>query len=390
MLTGRGWGLLALAAVSTVVAGLVGVMELYGVAAGCVALVVAAAAWVHGRDWRLVVERAAHPGRVAAGEPAEVRVAAANPGPRSSPAVELVDPVDGGAGAARLAVGPLGPGGWERGAYRLAPMARGVHRAGPLEVLLTDPLGVARMRRVGAPVATITVLPRLERLVSLPPTGGDDPGGGVGGAALLQGGDEFFGLREYRVGDDLRRVHWAATARTGELVIRQEERRRRGQLAVLVDLRPGWAADALETALSAAASVLALAHRAGLDARLLDTAGLDTGPVPPGDDATLLDPLSLATPAPGAPPAAAVRAARLAPGADALVAILPAGAAADLAALAATGPWGRALTPVLVGTSGAGGPVRLGTGGPVRLVAGAPVAPAWEAAVGGLGGGRRG
>jgi uncharacterized protein (DUF58 family) len=43
--------------------------------------------------------------------------------------------------------------------------------------------------------------------------------------------------REYRHGDDLRKVHWRATARTGELMVRLEERPWRAQASLLIDTR---------------------------------------------------------------------------------------------------------------------------------------------------------
>ena len=54
-------------------------------------------------------------------------------------------------------------------------------------------------------------------------------------------GDEFVTLRDYEVGDDLRRVHWRSTARTGELMIRQDEARWRSRAAVVLDVHPGGA-----------------------------------------------------------------------------------------------------------------------------------------------------
>ena len=69
-------------------------------------------------------------------------------------------------------------------------------------------------------------------------------------------GDEFVTLREYEVGDDLRRVHWRSTARTGELMIRQDEARWRSRAAVVLDVNPGaHDAASFEVAVEAAASV---------------------------------------------------------------------------------------------------------------------------------------
>ncbi len=50
--------------------------------------------------------------------------------------------------------------------------------------------------------------------------------------------DEFYGVREYREGDNLRWVHWRRSARTGELVVREMMPLRPTQLIVLVDPWP--------------------------------------------------------------------------------------------------------------------------------------------------------
>lgn len=92
-----------------------------------------------------------------------------------------------------------------------------------------------------------------------------------------QHGSDFYAVREYRMGDDLRRVHWPSTARLDDLMIRQEETPSQGRLTVAVDLRPSaWAEGGLETALSAAASVAEVALAEGLLVRLLTSTGGDT------------------------------------------------------------------------------------------------------------------
>ena len=81
-------------------------------------------------------------------------------------------------------------------------------------------------------------------------------------------GDEFLTLREYEVGDDLRRVHWRSTARTGELMIRQDEARWRSRAAVVLDVRPGaHDAASFEVAVEAAASVSRPARAAAATGR---------------------------------------------------------------------------------------------------------------------------
>lgn len=54
---------------------------------------------------------------------------------------------------------------------------------------------------------------------------------------------EDTSLREYVVGDDLRRIHWASSARTGELLVRQVDTHQGGQIALILDLGSTSAAD---------------------------------------------------------------------------------------------------------------------------------------------------
>jgi uncharacterized protein (DUF58 family) len=69
-------------------------------------------------------------------------------------------------------------------------------------------------------------------------------------------------VRPYRIGDELRRVHWRSTARYDELMVRLEERPWRGGTTLLLDRRDcahrgRGAGSSLEYAISVAASVYA-------------------------------------------------------------------------------------------------------------------------------------
>jgi uncharacterized protein (DUF58 family) len=73
-------------------------------------------------------------------------------------------------------------------------------------------------------------------------------------------GEDDVATREYRYGDDLRRVHWRSTAHRGELMVRRDEQPRQLRATVLLDTRAvGHRGDgpvsSFEWAVSAAASV---------------------------------------------------------------------------------------------------------------------------------------
>ena len=78
-------------------------------------------------------------------------------------------------------------------------------------------------------------------------------------------------MRGYQEGDDLRRIHWPSVARTGELMIRQDEASRRASGMVFVDNRTpalGQAhGPAFERAVSVAASLGVLLANAGFALR---------------------------------------------------------------------------------------------------------------------------
>jgi uncharacterized protein (DUF58 family) len=201
-----------------------------------------------------------------------------NRGSRRTPLLALKDPV-GRQRSARVVLAPLGVDEAVRASYRLPTEERGILRVGPLEVEVSDPFGLVALRTAGAPQAELTVWPAVDEVAPLPHTQGDDPHGGADHPSpLAANGDDFYALRPYVVGDDLRRVHWRSTARRDQLMVRQDEMPWQGRATVLLDTRRvAHSARSFERAVSAAASVVVATARHHFLLRLVTTAGHDSG-----------------------------------------------------------------------------------------------------------------
>jgi uncharacterized protein (DUF58 family) len=156
--------------------------------------------------------------------------------------------------------------------YTLVPPVRGRYPLGPMVVEQADPFALTRRRIEFRVLDELIVTPEVERL-------GDDadartgtPTGASRARRLLRTGEEFFTMRQYQTGDDLRRIHWPSVARTGELMIRQDESSRRARGVMLLDTREGALGPSrspgFERAVSVAASIGVLMLRSGFSLRL--------------------------------------------------------------------------------------------------------------------------
>jgi len=161
-------------------------------------------------------------------EDEEVRVVLVleNHGPEAVPLVDVVDAF-GPAHADRQALldpGPLGGGRRRRLAYRTAcSRLWGVYTVGPLSLGVSDPLGLFSPRRSVPEIEPFDVFPRvhpvsLERLGSRASFAPSDPTAARAGQSAA-----YLGVRDFRSGDDVRRVHWPATARRGFPMVKEFE-----------------------------------------------------------------------------------------------------------------------------------------------------------------------
>ena len=275
-LTRQGWSLAVVGAVVVLAGRIFSIWELYVIGAACVGLVIVAAVMIASSRLRVSVARTVRPARLHAGDAARVDLDVINRGGRT-PIMALRDPVQGTSGA-HVSVGPLHSREQGAAAYQLPSTRRGLLRVGPLDVEISDPFGLSQLTVTATAENELTVFPRIHDLAPVPLTIGDEIAGAAPTPdALGRTGDDFYALRQYTVGDDLRRVHWRSTARHDELMVRQQELPWNGRLTVLLDTRQRGDRDSFELAIEAAASTLAASSRRRDLVRLATTSGGDSG-----------------------------------------------------------------------------------------------------------------
>lgn len=376
-LTPRGRSVLALAAGSLVSGRVLALRELHMLAAGLIALLAIAFGLVLYRRLQLSVRRKVSPTRTQA--PGEVRVelTVSNSGTIAGGPLLLQDRLPEKLSAtARLSLPSLAPQTDQSAAYILRPRVRGFYQLGPLELAVTDPFGLFLRRQSLPGVSTVVVYPSFERVRTLPQN--VQRAGAIRRSPLLGVGDEFYALRAYEEGDDLRKVHWPTTLKLGEPYVRQDELLVEPGLFVVLDScltkhRGMGTTASIEAAISACASVATLGIDHGMALDVLTSDGLLLQSRRPTED-ELLEALALLDPSPRSDlvPALTSAARRRVPYTS-LIVISPSLSDAELAMLArmAQRTAGGACVHVQADTFGAGEPSSPGRLGQLGI----PVVP---------------
>lgn len=284
MPTRRGRALLIAGAGLYVVARFGSIGELYALALAAVVFPIVAVVFVRLGSHRVRFVRGIGPRRVFAGGSVRVRVEARNDGRIGSPPLYIEDPASPTVGGTvRFAVPRLGAGGLELFEAERRTTLRGRYAIGPLRARLVDPFGLAETTEDVGPEATLVVYPRVELLHEQSPP---EARGGTGRSMqhrIAAAGDEFYAVRGWQDGDDLRRIHWRSTARRGELMIRQDEITPFPRATLLLDTRANahgttGLGSAFEWGISAAASIVWELARQGFALRLATAEGGPGGP----------------------------------------------------------------------------------------------------------------
>jgi uncharacterized protein (DUF58 family) len=252
---------------------LLGVADLARVGVLASALPLAASVVVRRSRVRLANRRAVTPVRSMPGADVTVSLTVSNHSLLPVSTLLLEDHLpDGLAGHARFVLDGLTSREARTVSYHLPALGRGRYRVGPLQVRLTDPFHLVDVTRSFTTTSEFVVVPVVDHLGAGEPPRSFDVGESTSSHSVGAHGADDASTREYRTGDDLRKIHWRSSARMGALMVRQEERPWHGSTTVLLDLRlaahaeapPGSieseAADvrvrsSLEWAVSAAASI---------------------------------------------------------------------------------------------------------------------------------------
>lgn len=163
---------------------------------------------------------------------------------------------------ARGWAGHLPGGAWRRFSYRLAGARRGYYRLGPVLLRTGDLFGLVTRDSEGGGSAHLTVFPRIVAIRHARFPSRRPAGEARARARVLEDPTLIIGIRPYQHGDGLRRVHWRATAHTGQLQSKLFEITAQMDAHLLLNLRrhdyaaaPGDAAETAELAVTAAASI---------------------------------------------------------------------------------------------------------------------------------------
>lgn len=282
-LTARGWIFLTLGLVISLGSALGGRTEIMRIGVALIALCVLSLIVVERTRHRLACARGLTPHRVTMGTEAASLLRLTNMSRFPSGVLLVEDSVPPQLGLdTRFVLDRLEGNGRRDVTVNISPNQRGRFVLGPVAVRLVDPFGLCSSTRRFTATDTLTVTPVVAALPALP-LGGDWIGRGDHRArAVAAAGEDDVVPRDYRTGDELRRVHWLASAQAGELMVRREEQPWRTQATIIIDCRRtahrgsgeiGANASSFEVLVSAAASIGVHFMRRGYAVHLVDHNG---------------------------------------------------------------------------------------------------------------------
>ncbi len=268
-LTGRGWLFLGFG-VAVIALGLFrGWVAVVQFGALVALLPLAAAALTRNPDAGMSLERDLSARELASGDRLDVTVSVRGKFPRGRSLLLEDDAPPALGGPHRFALNGISGQGISRSHYRLRAGARGIHRLGPMRIHVIDRFGMVHRVITAGLRDEVVVHPPV---VPLDPyvLSGASVGTGSGHLGARGSATDDVIPREYHAGDEVRRIDWKASARTGNLMVRSEENPWRSAITVVIDMHESDHGgrepnSSVDVALSLAASIGGLALESGWD-----------------------------------------------------------------------------------------------------------------------------
>ncbi len=199
--------------------------------------------------------------RLRPGTRGEVVLVITNSGMTRTPSMEISEaPVPGLTIGMRYLIAPIRGGESARVIYPITATRRGRFTLGPPHLRIGDPFDLWEDNRNLDSRTEVLVVPSIVSLTGMPSSSGARSAASGRAVVGTIGGDPDIGVREYRNGDDIRTIHWRASARHDDLMVRLEEPVSHGGATIVLDHRAAahrgsGAESSLETAVVLAASI---------------------------------------------------------------------------------------------------------------------------------------
>ena len=274
----RGRSFVAAGLTAAVCGVVLGERDLVRIGALVVLLPLVAALWVARSGNRLGLGRSLGASQVEVGQRAIVQLELTNVGPTTG-VLLIEEQIPWALGSRpRFVVDTMRPGWSRRIEYAVQADVRGKYQIGPLRVRVGDPFGLLELHRTFTKTAQLVVIPATEPLPPIPLLGAWTGTGDNRPRPFASGSAADVTVRDYRVGDDLRRVHWRSTAKVGALMVRREEQPWQSRATLFIDNRARvhrgqGPHSSLERAVTAAASIALHLASQGYQVRLVSAVG---------------------------------------------------------------------------------------------------------------------
>lgn len=137
----------------------------------------------------------------------------------------------------RLLIEYLGASSSLKVKYSCLCFRRGRYKIGPLAVYFFDPSGIFFFKKIYDVYSDLYVYPKTFNIQKFPPLAkGALPWFGIDTTRASGDEDEFFGIREYKDGDPIKKIHWISTARKNRLIVKEFQRQSFYRATVIFNL----------------------------------------------------------------------------------------------------------------------------------------------------------